>query len=250
MLRGLLLVLLFCALPHGYGGGASRAANSEALRVLVLDDAPPMSYRDASGQLTGFSVEIVRALCKEMAANCRFAVKSLDLAVESVVRGQADVAAVGLFGMPDQPGKLLLSKPYYRSLSLWLSRPDVAPGTSGLKVAVVSGSAHERFGRSRGWSMLSLPSEVAVREELLSGAAQAALVPMESALDIEKRNTFRHLGLIPTVFSSVELSGEASLGISPLRPSLRDEIDGALERIKRNGTYDRINSRFLPFRVS
>ena len=37
---------------------------------------------------------------------------------------------------------------------------------------------------------------------------------------------------------------------SPRRPELKHEINTALERIKRNGTYDRINSRFLPFRVS
>jgi ABC-type amino acid transport substrate-binding protein len=31
---------------------------------------------------------------------------------------------------------------------------------------------------------------------------------------------------------------------------LKEQIDAALDRIKRNGTYDRINSRFLPFRVN
>ena len=47
-----------------------------------------------------------------------------------------------------------------------------------------------------------------------------------------------------------ELGDDVSFGISPRRPELKHEINTALERIKRNGTYDRINSRFLPFRVS
>jgi ABC-type amino acid transport substrate-binding protein len=47
-----------------------------------------------------------------------------------------------------------------------------------------------------------------------------------------------------------ELAGDLAFGISPRRPELKEEIDAALDRIKRNGTYDRINSRFLPFRVS
>ena len=250
MLRGLLLVLLLCTLPAGEDGGASRAAASEVLRVLVLDDVPPMSYRDASGQLTGFSVEIARALCREIQANCQFDVKALDQAVQSVAQGRADMAAVGLFDKPGQDSKLLLSKPYYRSLSLWLARPDVEPGAAGVLAAVVAGSAQERHARSRGWSVHAVRSAGAVRDALLAGAAQAALLPMESALDMQKKRTFRHLGLAPTVYSSTELSGEAAIGISPLRPALREEIDGALERIKRNGTYDRINSRFLPFRVS
>lgn len=49
--------------------------------------------------------------------------------------------------------------------------------------------------------------------------------------------------------ASGELSG-FSLGIAPRRPELKEQIDAALERIKRNGTYDRINSQFLPFRVN
>ncbi len=250
MLRGLLLVLLLCTLPAGQDGGASRAASSEALRVLVLDDAPPMSYRDASGQLTGFSVEIARALCREIGATCLFDVKALGQAVQTVAEGRADLAAVGIFDKPEQYSKLLLSKPYYRSLSLWLARPDIEPGAAGVLAAVVSGSAQERYARQRGWSVHAVRSAGAVREALTAGTVQAALVPMESALDMQKNRSFRHLGLTPTVYSSAELSGEAMIGISPLRPALREEIDGALDRIKRNGTYDRINSRFLPFRVS
>jgi ABC-type amino acid transport substrate-binding protein len=250
MVRGWLLFLVVCLLPVGSGVGASRASENATVRVLVLDDAPPMSYRDAAGQLTGFSVEIARALCREIRATCLFEVKALDLAVESVAQGRADMAAVGLFDRPEQVGKLLLSKPYYRSLSLWLAPLDVEPGAFGVRVAVVAGSAQERYARSRGWAIQSVRSAGAVREALFAGTAQAALVPMEGALDMQKSKTFRRLGLIPTVFSSAELSGDATLGISPLRPGLRDEIDGALERIKRNGTYDRINSRFLPFRVS
>lgn len=44
-----------------------------------------------------------------------------------------------------------------------------------------------------------------------------------------------------------ELGGDASFGITSRRPALKEQIDAALDRIKRNGTYDRINSRFLPF---
>src|SRR6185369_515514 len=47
-----------------------------------------------------------------------------------------------------------------------------------------------------------------------------------------------------------ELGGEAAFGISPRRPELKEQIDGALDRIKRNGKYDHVNSKFLPFRVN
>jgi ABC-type amino acid transport substrate-binding protein len=65
-----------------------------------------------------------------------------------------------------------------------------------------------------------------------------------------KKPEFQQLELKSSVMNEAELSGDASFGISPRRPELKEQIDAALERIKRNGTYDRINSQFLPFRVN
>jgi ABC-type amino acid transport substrate-binding protein len=76
------------------------------------------------------------------------------------------------------------------------------------------------------------------------------MAPMISALNLQKSPAFRQLDLVPVVLHIPDLAGEVAFGISPRRPELKEEIDAALDRIKRNGTYDRINSRFLPFRVS
>ncbi|MGB8249361.1 MAG: transporter substrate-binding domain-containing protein, partial [Azonexus sp.] len=46
-------------------GMAAHAAD-QPLKIAVLENSPPMSFRDANGRLTGFSIEIARALCEEM----------------------------------------------------------------------------------------------------------------------------------------------------------------------------------------
>lgn len=250
MLRSLVISLLFFALPAaGPQGGAARAAE-QVLRVVVLENSPPMSYRDETGQLTGFSVEIARALCQEIRANCAFDVADQSTLLDTVAKGKADIAAAAVFETAERRGRLLFAKPYYRSLSLWLARPDVVPGRSGIRVAVVHGSAQEDYARRHGWEMHQVRNNADLAGVLLGGEAQAALVPMISALQLQKSDPFRRLGLAPTVLRAPELSGDASFGISSRRPGLREEINAALDRIKRNGTYDRINSRFLPFRVS
>jgi ABC-type amino acid transport substrate-binding protein len=249
MLRSALLLLLCCALPVGLGGGAL-ADNEPTLRVVVLDNAPPMSFLNESGQLTGFSVEIARAVCSEMRVNCTFNVITQSLVQETLSQGKADFAAVGLLETPERRGKLLFANPYYRSITLWLARPGVTPGQAGIKVAVVSGSAQEAYAHRLGWDMHLVKTHGELGGALLSGEAHATLVPMISALSLQKNEAFRKLDLATTVLQAAELGGEASFGISPLRPELQKEINAALDRIKRNGTYDRINSRFLPFRVS
>lgn len=249
MIRHLLLSLLFMLLSIG-GGGRLSAEARPSLRVLVLENSPPMSFRDETGLLTGFSVDIARAICDEMRAHCVIDVTTQDLLVERLVQGKADFTATGLLETPERQGRLLFSKPYYRSISLWLARPGIKPGQSGIRVAIVAGSAQEEYARKQGWALHRVATNGELGLPIISGEAQAALVPMVSALSLQKNEAFRSLDLSTTIMTPSALGGDAAFAISPLRPELKAEINAALERIKRNGTYDRINSRYLPFRVS
>lgn len=247
MHRFLLALLLTFALPFGAWAEGGRPVD---LRIVVADDAAPLAYRDESGQLTGFSVEIARALCSEIGANCVFDVVAEGDALPRLLQGKADIAATGIFETREQRGKLIQADPYYRSFSLWLGPADASPGRKGVRVAVVGGSIQEDYARHQGWDVKAVRSSGELTRMLIAGEAQAALVPMIAALQMQKNRAFRGLGLAPTVLRAPELSGDISFGISPHRPQLKNDINAALARIKRNGTYDRINSRFLPFRVS
>ncbi|MFZ2269736.1 MAG: transporter substrate-binding domain-containing protein [Azonexus sp.] len=246
LLRRLLVFLLSSAILSG----GVRAAGDKPLRIAVLENSPPMAYRDASGELTGFSIGIIRALCAEMRASCEYHVTTLDEVVDSVATGFYDIGAVSLLDTPERRAKVLFAKPYFRSLSLWFARPGVSPGQSGTRVAVVHGSAQERYVRARGWESVGVRTNGELAEPLRAGLAQAAIIPMSSAINLMKKPEFRELGLSSSVMPDPELGGDASFAIAPARPELKQQIDAALERIKRNGTYDRVNSLFLPFRIN
>lgn len=249
MSRAALAFLLCCVLPAGTGSGAL-AADKPSLRVLVVENAPPMSFRDETGHLTGFSVEIARAVCSEMRVSCVFDAVKQGALLPLMSQGKADIAAAGLLETPERRSRILFAGPYYRSISLWVARAGVSPGQAGVRVAVVGGSAQEAYGQKQGWPTVAVATHGELAAPLISGEAQAVLVPMITAINLQKNSAFRQLDLVTTVFQAPELSGDASFGISPYRPDLQKEINAALVRIKRNGTYDRINSRFLPFRVS
>lgn len=248
LLRLKSVALLLCGLLGLAVGPAG--AEDKAIRVAVLDNSPPMSYRAANGELTGFSVAIIRALCEEMQASCKLSVSTLDRVLDEVAMGEVDVAAVSLLDTPERRAKVLFSKPYFRSISIWFAKQEVKPGQPGIRVAVVHSSAQERFARARGWETVTVRTNGELVEPLSAGIAQAAIIPMSTGYGLMKRPEFQKLGLISTVMSEPELGGDASFGIAKRLPELKERLDAALERIKRNGTYDRINSQFLPFRVN
>jgi ABC-type amino acid transport substrate-binding protein len=237
------ILAIFCLLA-----GAVIAAE-QALRVAVLENSPPMSYRDTDGRLTGFNTEIIRAVCTEMQARCEIQPIVLERLINALGSGEIDIAAVSLLDTPERRAKILFTTPYFRSTSLWFAKPGVQPGDPGIRVAAVKGSAQERYARGQGWDTVAVPTNAELGQPLLAGIAQAVIAPMNNALVLTKNKDFQALGLSSTVMKAPELSGNASFGISPRRPELKEAVDGALEKIKRNGVYERINTQFLPFRV-
>lgn len=240
-LRFMACILLACC-------ATAQAANS-VLRVAVLERSVPMSYRDERGELTGFTVGIMRALCEEMQASCQFKVVSLHEVVDGLVHETFDVAAVSLLDTPERRAKILLSKPFFRSRTLWFSRKGVTAGTPGLRVAAVAGSAQEAYARTRGWKLEPLASNDQIGQVLQANQADAGMIPMPTALALMQQPGFLKLGLQFQVMEDPGLGGDVCLGIAPRQTELKARLDAALERIKRNGRYDKINSEFLPFRV-
>lgn len=237
---------LLCWLLPVAGAVSSELA---PLKVAVLDDAPPLAYRDAAGRLAGFSISLMQALCSEMAVSCEFSAVKLEHLVEDLAAGHFDVAAVGLLNTPERRQKILFTKPVYRSTTVLFSRAGLKPGQSGVRVATFKGSAQEHYLREQGWDLIGAQNDDEMVEQLQAGVAQACLVPLMSGLNLQKKANFVRLGLASSIFPVGSLENNAHFAIAPQRPELKVPLDKALENIKRNGVFDRINSRFLPLRI-
>lgn len=227
----------------------SSAIAMAPLRVAVLDDAPPVGYRDAAGNLSGFSIALMQALCTEMAVACEFEASKLEHLVDDLAAGHFDVAAVGLLETPERRRKLVFTQPVYRSQTLFFAPPGVHPGAPGVRISTFKGSAQERYIREQGWDLIGAQSDEQMVEQLRAGVAKACVVPLMSGLNLQKNSQFLRLGLKYDVLQATELESKASFAIAPQKAGLKKSIDKALENIKRNGVFDRINSQFLPLRI-
>lgn len=244
LLRCFLLVLLPAFAGHAAG------SDFPLLKVGVLEDSPPLAYRDSNGKLTGFSIKIAQALCAELNARCELIVTRLDYLIEDLAAGHFDIAAIGLLNTPERRQKIAFSKPVYRSVTVWMGRPGSEPGQAGMRVAAFKGSAQESYGRRRGWDIVPAQTDIQMVEQLSAGVAQAVIAPLMTTFSLQNDPRFLKLGLMPKVMQVAELDGLACYGINPRRAELKGPLDDAIDKIKRNGVYDRINSEFLPFRVN
>lgn len=239
------LLPIFCLVLSAWGATAA-----EVLRVGVVGNAPPMSYATTGGQLTGFNVELARALCEALAVRCAFKPYPLNDVVDMVAKDQVDFAVVSLLVTPERRAKVLFTKPLYRALSVWVSGqpfPGASPPSSA--VAVVQGSVQHTFGQDKSWPMAVLATHAEVGNALMGGRVQAALLPMTTGMNVVRDQRFAASGLVYQLVGEPALAGEVAISVSPRQPQLVERLNQAIEQLKRNGRFDRINTEFLPFRL-
>jgi len=246
---GAVWLRLCLCLFWGLGLGADAQA-AEDLIVGVQGHSPPMSFRDARGEYSGYSVDMIRAACKEMRRNCRLVPVNIAGVVSDLRQGRIDVAAISLLPTPERRAQILLARPYFTSISAWVARPGLLPEQTGVRVAVVQGSAQARFAELHQWQRVEVLTNAELAGLLLQGRADGLLAPMMTVIGLMKDPALQALNLTVQPRRDPELAGAASFGVTPLKPELKTQLDAALERLERNGIYDRINSQYLSIRVN
>jgi polar amino acid transport system substrate-binding protein len=206
-----------------------------------------LSYTDQAGQFTGFNVEIAAELCATMKIRCVQQLMAVEQIVDMAAADQIDFAVVGFVATPERKARVLFSKEYFQSMSVWMAKPSVTAGHSNSAVAVIKGSAQAGHAQSMGWKtrQVSAPKEIAFL--LASGEADATLLPMLGALALAQENPVQSLGLKSTVLSAPLITGTLHMVISPGKAELVERLNAAIDQIKRDGRFDRINTKFVPF---
>ncbi len=221
--------------------------------VGVMKDTRPGSYRNEKGELTGFSVDVARSLCKAIQADCTFVeMGSLQELIDAIANNQVDVVPASLLETPERAAKMLFTTPYFRSSSYLVSRQGVGLATPMLRIAVLNGARQLDYVRTKLGSDQQIVPVGTVTElvhALENGQADASVLAMFQATAVLSEAKLIAKGFTFTPLNAPELSGEARIAVTRAKPQLRDRLNDALKEIRSNGTLEKINSRHIPFRV-
>ena len=123
----------------------------KAIRFLTADDYPPLDFALPDGSLSGFNVEIARAVCEQLRLPCTIQARRWDTLVEALETGKGDAMIASMRATPALRARLAFTHPYYLTPARFAARKDFPQGEidakalAGKTVGVVKGSAHERF---------------------------------------------------------------------------------------------------------
>ena len=225
------------------------------IRFLTDDDFPPMHFATPEGGITGFSVELARAVCEKLALSCTIQARRFDTLLDSLAEGRGDVLAAAIPVTSELRTRFAASQTYHRSPARLLTtrgnaRADLELGSlRGTRVAVVSGTAHEAFLERLApfIQRRTAPDLQAALALLRSGDAEYVFGDgVALALTIAGRggNEFAFAG---GPYLEARYFGE---GVGFLlrkdELALKRAIDYALQGLWDDGTYARLFIRFFP----
>ncbi len=123
----------------------------EKLRFITDSDYPPFHYLDEVGALTGFNVDLAKAICETLEVQCE--VKDVDWAdiFTTLDRGEADAAIASIRISAESLEKADFTSRYYATPARFVALKtnplkDIRPETlEGMKVGVAKGTGHEAY---------------------------------------------------------------------------------------------------------
>ncbi len=252
----LLLALAFvCAvllLPLG--------ASADALKLRIATEGanPPFSTIDASGQLEGFDVDIAKALCVKMAAECELASQDFDGIVPALLARKYDAIIASLNITEDRKHVVAFTKPYYHSPSALVVRKGTdikdlsSKALTAKTVGVQTATNHAAFLEDKySRSIVRLYNTVAdAYRDLAAGRVEYVMYDKLAVYDWLKSPEGACCEMAPLDLDDPAYFG-SGVGIALRKGdgALLLRFNAAIDGIVADGTYAKINAKYFPFPI-
>ena len=248
----LCVLLLMCVLSPATG-----RAEGPVLRVGVDAPYPPFAEMDKDGNLTGFDVDMAYALCKELGRTCDVCAVPFDSLIPFILEDKIDIAVAGM-GASEERKKLVdFTERYFRSLSVFIEREGtltaIAPETvKGLRVGTQEDTLQTRYLQKNFGDSITLV-QVKSHDELFhllkDNKIDLILVDGLAGYAMLKSDLGEGLETIGEPVDSGGVMDWASIAVSKKQPELRKAINEAIQTLRRNGEYGRINRKYFDFNI-
>ena len=234
-------------------GGAAGA--QEKLRLGTEGGYPPFNFTDASGNVTGFDVEIGLALCEKMGVECEVVAQDWDGIIPGLLAKKYDFVIASMFITEERKKQVAFSDPYYAA-----AMTHVAPKDSGITDFTNEGMADKVVGAQAGASQAYFvqrvypdadirlyPTQDEVNLDLVSGRLDLQVGDMLPMLAwVNETEDGVCCELIGAPITDPEFVGEgAGIAVRQEDTGLLEKLNAALEEIRADGAYKKINDKYF-----
>ncbi|SDN31686.1 transporter substrate-binding domain-containing protein [Vreelandella arcis] len=230
------------------------AQAAEPLKVGISGEPyPPFTYKAASGDWTGFEVELAHAFCDAMGRECEIAPTGWSGIIPSLNAGRIDMIMNSMSITEKRKRVIDFTRPYYFTPGAYVAASDQAldipDGLDGLVMGVQSATTNATYARralrDSGVDIRLYDQAEQVNNDLLSGRLDVILadeIAMVQFLDRDEAEAFEIKATAPLH----EAYGEGiGIGLRQEDDELREALNAAITTVIEDGTCASLSEQYL-----
>ena len=225
-------------------------ALADKIRIGTEGAYPPFNMIDKNGKPAGFDVDIAKALCEKMGADCTFVTQDWDGIIPGLL-ARKYVAIVASMSITDERRKAVdFTDRYYSNSLRFIARkgsgidPNNLKGKSiGAQRATIAANYAE--GVKDAEAKLYDTQENAYLD-LSSGRIDLLVTDMLPGYDwlqSEQGTGFEFVG------ENIDIDDKIGIAVRKGDDKLRESLNKAIAAIIADGTYAKINAKYFPFSI-
>lgn len=228
------------------------------LRFLTTVDFPPFNFIDQSGKLSGFHVDLVREICRELDIEAKCQIQAVTYAelLPALEQGQGEAVAAGIAVGPELRQRFGFSRAFMRLPARFAINAKAAGAVTGPKdlrkkaVGVVAGTTHEAMFKAY---FPKIEAKVFPDRDAMLTALQKGEVPavysdgLQLSFWVSGTTAGGCCSLVDGAYFSQRFLGEGlTIMNRKSEPALTQAIDHALLALSRSGRLEEIYLRYFP----
>lgn len=249
MLRKLLTVAALVTMA-AFTAGAAYAQGMQ-IRIATEGAYPPFNEKDAAGNLVGFDVDIAKALCAEMKADCSIVAQDWDGIIPGLVANKYDAIVASMSITPERAKSVDFTDRYYSNYLRVMAKKgsdisstdDLAGKSVGAERSTIASQwAEDHLGRTSDIKLYD--TQTAAYSDLEAGRIDAMVSDIYPAYDwLKDHKDYEFVG------KKIDINDKIAIAVRKGDDKLRKAFNDAIKTIRDNGTYAKINAKYFPFDI-
>lgn len=236
----------------------------QPLHIVFGTDATyaPFESTDDNGEIVGFDIDIVKAMCIEMKAQCTFKHQDWEGIVDGLLNNKYDVIASSMSITPERKTVMLFTKTIWDAPNLFVAKKNsklvsTPEGMKVKKIGVQRGTIQDDYVKkyylhSKIKTFLTIEDAYdALKSKRIDAIFADSIVLSEGFLKRTENRNYAQLGPIVESKQDPLVLGEGvGFALRKEDSVLAEKLNRAYDRIYTNGTYKRIMNEYFDIDIS
>jgi lysine-arginine-ornithine-binding protein len=230
-------------------------AQERVIRVSTDGTYPPFSETSANGEMTGFDIDIAKALCVQLKARCEIKQIAWDGLIPALNTRKIDAIIASMNATPERAKNVAFTEPYYQNPGIFVRKKgasiEVTPqGLKGKTLGVLRASVFDRYATEKLKGQVTVKrysSQTDADLDMRSGRIDMlfadALVLEDGFLNRPEGKDFEAFG--PAITDPAYFGNGISIAVRKNDKKLVDEYNTAIKAIRASGEYQKISNKYF-----